>query len=113
MIKELILDTATGLYPAESFARFEIPNNSVKLMQRESFVKGAVFSLENQWIDLYDHLPEQLKSVLVFNGYLTQIGFLDDKIFYNTDEQEISDPRYWMHIPETPKNDNTPIINLL
>ena len=78
----------------------------------DGFLDGYNYGFKSPWIDVSDHLPDYLKEVLIFNGYITQIGFFGKKEVYSISKHEIYGARYWMEIPETPKHDNKPILNL-
>ena len=95
---------ATELYPAESFARFEIRNNIVNQMRQEAFIKGYEESKNNQWIDVYDHSPESNIEVLGFDGRLISIIIFNDEKYHDLNGVELDEVQYWMYMPEKPKS---------
>lgn len=83
-----------------------------------SFLEGAKFALENQWIKVEDDLPCNHKELITTKGHykketinvitIDRYGIIEDKYMVLYDNGEWCwkygiPPLYWMPIPKLPK----------
>lgn len=94
LLKEILDEDKDDLYSAYEYSVLFDADE-----MRESFLKGAEWTLQDQWISVEDELPEKNKTVNVRlrdGRYTNSWVMFDGQWAYNVN------PTHWMPIPQLP-----------